>query len=284
MPHDHSPTHSAHHALQTPPPVSEPAVASADAPPPASVESSPPLPGPISFSPDDLRTVSNGVDAVFLLPLLRQRGRPQKGWGRQIPLPRLALSSVHLKALADAQHCQQEGISWSRLAERRQVATSTLTRPCNEAVARLAIARFLLFRNPRRFHIGELFLDPGDQRTLLQLLTEADVQCDVFDQIKRAPFAPHFPHLMKPSDPGRLSDRDRDLLGRAAQSFTGNRLTALSVQAVRAQLSTLDLAPRLTARDYDSQVEDEAALRLAVARFEELAAQGLARHRETRRS
>jgi hypothetical protein len=210
----------------------------------------------------------------FLVPFLERRARTPGAWNPDFP-KRLALDRIHRESLDDHKLVRSGITTWTRLAAERDVAASTLTRRKSEAIDCLATARFILFRNPARWNISSLLRSRGDERVTAQLEAEADAQCDVFDQIQRSPFAPHFPVPLRVDDERRLGDHHKDLLGWAARSLRGRRQLHLTAQSAIGKPSTIDLTPNLDFQPADAMqgtLEEELEqLRLAIDHYEVLA-------------
>ena len=202
------------------------------------------------LTPEQLELFRAVVEDRFLVPFLEKRAHSQVAWGTDVP-KRLSLDPIHRQSLDDYRLVCSGATTWTKLAAKRDVSVSTLTRRKGEAIDWLATARFILFRNPRRWNLSDLLRSHGEESVKAQLEAEADVQCDVFDQTQPSPFAPHFPVRMRADDNHRLSDHHKDLLGWAARSLLGKRQVHLSAQSAIGKASTIDLTPHL-----DFQPED----------------------------
>jgi hypothetical protein len=186
---------------------------------------------------------------------------------------------MHRQSLDDYKLVRSGETTWTQLAAKRDVSVSTLTRRKSEAIDWLATARFILFRNPGRWNLSNLLRSHGDESVQARLEAEADVQCDVFDQTQRSPFAPHFPVRLKDDDNRRLSNHHKDLLGWAARSLRGKRQLHLSAQSAIGKPSIIDLTPHLDFQPEDAMhgtLEEELEqLRQAILHYEALAQERL---------
>lgn len=230
----------------------------------------------------ELESLRDYVERAFLVPFLTRRGVTPPAWGADLP-PRLSLTQTHLQILRDNELVERDALSWRKLAEERRLSVSTLTRRFSSAQDWLGTTRFLLFRDPGRWNLNELLRSRGDAQVRARLEAEADAQCEVFDQTRRASFTPYVPVPLRRDDPRRLSDVHRDLLGWAARSLRGPRALYLAVQGATGKPSTVNLTPHLDlqppAAAQGTLHEREIQLNEALERFEQLARQRLEEQR-----
>ena len=205
------------------------------------------------LTPEQLELFRIVAEDHFLVPFLEKRAHPPGAWGTDLP-KRLSLDSAHRQVLDDYKLVRSGTTTWTELAAEHHVAVSTLTRRKSEAIDWLATARFILFRNPLRWNLSGLLRSHGDETVKAQLEAEADVQCDVFDQIQRSPFPPHFPVPLRHDDDQRLSNHHKDLLGWAARSLQGKRQLHLTAQSAIGKPSTIDLTPHLDLQPADEMI------------------------------
>ncbi len=223
------------------------------------------------LTPEQLELFRIVAEDRFLVPFLERRAHPPAAWGTGLP-KRLGLDPLHRQSLDDYRLVRSGVTTWTQLAAERNLAVSTLTRRKSEALDWLATARFILFRNPERWNISSLLRSRGDEGVRAQLEAEADVQCDVFDQMQRSRFAPYFPIRLRDDDNRRLDDHHKDLLGWAARSLQGRRQLHLTAQSAIGKPSTIDLTPNLDFQPADAMrgtLEEELEqLRLAIGHYE----------------
>lgn len=210
----------------------------------------------------------------FVLPFLKARGAIHPTWPREAAsLSRLGLDERHLTSLKDKARVDAKETTWTRLAQDRGVATSTLTRAYDKAEDLVEITCYVLFQNPEVWNINELLLAKGHPEVRARHFAEADALCHIIDQTRPAKVPSRFP--IPETGAERLDDHHKDLLGYAARSLHGKRTHYLLLQGATGKQSSVNLTPNLDDQpdaEMRGSLEDELhQLGLALAHYEWIA-------------